>query len=93
MIAGKPANETEELIYTIREICPNMGFIERNGEIILIGNGIRRLKDVLDVLSKIDRIDIVNKYETLAKLETKEDRIAMTDVQDVKRGETICAIA
>lgn len=93
MLAGKPANKTEELVYAIREICPDMGFIERNGEIILTGNGIRHLKDVLDAISKIERVAIVNKHGTMAILETKEKPMTMTDMPDSKRGEIICATA
>lgn len=92
MIAGRPENETEKLICAIREICPNMGFIKKNGEIMLTGNDIRRLREVLNVLSRIDRIDIANKYETAAMLEIKEDRLAVTDMQDGNKGEAICVI-
>lgn len=93
MLAGKPASETEELIYVIREICPNIGFIERSGEIILTGNDIRHLEDVLDVLKRIDRIVAVNEYGTMASLETKDENVTVTDIQDGNRGEIVCAIA
>jgi len=90
MIAGNPSNDIEEIKYAIREICPNMGIIEKNGEIVLVGSEISRLKNIQSVLSKISRIEVLNKYETMAALGIRDDEVKIMDMRE-KRGDELCA--
>lgn len=93
MIAGKPKDEIDEMIYALREICPDIGVIRKNGKVILTGNGIERVKKIVKTLSKIAAIEPVNKYGTQCILEMKSDKAIMMNVADCSIGEELCVIA
>jgi len=93
MISGNPLSESEEMIYAIRDICPEIGIIKKNGEIILTGREIERLKKIRNVILRINRIDELNKYGTMALLEIKDKKMEMADIRENNRGEKICVTA
>jgi len=66
------------------------GIIEKNGEIVLVGSEISRLKNIQSVLSKISRIEVLNKYETMAALGIRDDEVKIMDMRE-KRGDELCA--
>ncbi|MFA6096547.1 MAG: hypothetical protein WC788_02870 [Candidatus Paceibacterota bacterium] len=93
MIAGKPKDEIDEMIYALREICPDVGIIRKNGKIIMTGNGIMRVKKTVKILSGIERIESINKYGTRCILEMKGDEAIIMNVASNERSEELCVIA
>lgn len=92
MRAGKPRNEIEEIVSAIRIICPEIGFHRNNGTITLAGNDIEHLASVLDKLSKIENIQMLNKYGTKAYL-TINISGDKTMPEGRNKREEICVIA
>jgi len=92
MIAGKPKDEIDKMIYAIREICPDVGIIRKNGRVILTGNGIERIIDIVKTLSEIEAIEPANKYGTQCILEMKSGEEVMMNAVGIGRGEELCII-
>lgn len=93
MIAGNPSTDADEITHAIRKVCPDIGLAKRNGKIILIGNNIKHLKRRLEILSRIEAVEPVNKYGTAAILEIKSSEAGIIGMMDKRRGEELCVIA
>jgi len=93
MIAGIDGNEIDEIKSVIREICPDMGFCGEDKAMptsfVVTGNGISRLIEVLQVLSRIELVETVNKYGTRGIVKIAEKQESRLE----REGEMLCATA
>ncbi len=93
MIAGNAKDENQKVISALRTINGEIGYIIKDGKVLLIGKEIADILKVLKAVSQIRSIEIVNERGTAAILELKgQDPLYVQDMYE-KGGEVICAIA
>lgn len=93
MIAGNVKDENQKVISALRTINSEIGYIIKDGKVLLIGKEIADTLKVLKAISKIRNIEIVNEHGTAAILELKSQDPVYVQDMDEKGGEVICAIA